>query len=101
MIRQQRSLLAQLRAGILPLRIETGRFYNIKDPQTNKYRKLKAGERLCEVCKDGNIEDEYHFVCICSVYRDIRETLYQKVMLNTSNFNDMNDLDKFFILIEQ
>ena len=35
--RQQRSLMAQL--GILPIRIETGRFTNIRDPITGKLKK--------------------------------------------------------------
>ena len=37
--RQQRSLMAQLRCGILPIRIETGRFTNIRDPITGKLKK--------------------------------------------------------------
>ena len=45
--RSQRSLLAQLRTGILPLRIETGRYQNILDKNTGKFRKMKSNERLC------------------------------------------------------
>ena len=40
--RSQRSLLAQLRTGILPLRIETGRYQNILDKNTGKFRKVKS-----------------------------------------------------------
>ena len=36
--RKQRSIVAQLRTGILPLRIETGRNENIKDPITGKMK---------------------------------------------------------------
>ena len=43
--RSQRSLVAQLRAGILPLAIEVGRFKNI--PEEN---------RLCELCDLGEVE---------------------------------------------
>ena len=39
------SLLTQLRSGILPLRIETGRFHSIKDNVTGQTRKLKVEER--------------------------------------------------------
>ena len=97
--RQQRSLLAQLRAGILPLRIETGRFNNIKDSVTGKYRKLRPDERLCEMCKDGLIEDEFHFVCVCSIYKNIRDELYCNVTLKDPNFCDMNNLEKFNYLL--
>ena len=42
MSRLQRSLMAQLRCGILPLKIETGRFQNVKDilPQNKNFFKV-------------------------------------------------------------
>ena len=49
--KQERSFLAQLRCGVLPLRIETGRFSG-----------LKAEERVCQLCDSGDIEDEKHFI---------------------------------------
>ena len=45
--RQQRSLLAQLRISILPLRLECGRFHNAPDHTTGKIRKLTVHERTC------------------------------------------------------
>ena len=42
MLIAHRSLLVQLRSGILPLRLETGRFQNIKDENTGYFRKLKV-----------------------------------------------------------
>ena len=45
----QRSLTAQLRAGILPLFIETGRFYNIK-----------LEDRICKLCNMDKIDNEIH-----------------------------------------
>ena len=41
MSRYQRSLLAQLRLGILPLQTVTGRFRNRKNEITGKFQKLK------------------------------------------------------------
>ena len=43
--RRRRSLLAQLRFCVLPLHIETGRFQNVKDNVTGKYRKVSVEER--------------------------------------------------------
>ena len=43
--RYKRSLLAQLRCGILPL-LETGRFVNVRDDETGRLRKLTVNERL-------------------------------------------------------
>ena len=53
MSRKQRSLLAQTRAGILPLKVETGRFRNIKDPLTGNMRRMKIEERTCDICKQN------------------------------------------------
>ena len=67
MNRQQRSLLAQLRCGILPLHIETGRFKTVRDDNHNCFRRINKSERLCHICKSGDIEDETHFICVCVV----------------------------------
>ena len=50
-----RSLFAQFRCGILPLEIEIGR-----------YRDIPLEKRLCQVCKNGSVEDEIHFLGNCS-----------------------------------
>ena len=68
--RKERSLMAQLRSGILPLRIETGR-----------YARESPDERLCKLCNDSTIEDEKHFVLNCSFYRDIRNQLLSSIDL--------------------
>ena len=68
MSRFDRSLLAKFRCGILQLHIETGRFSN-----------TKLEERLCCICNNNEIEDEIHFLCICSFYSNDRHTLYTPV----------------------
>ena len=52
--RYQRSLLSQLKLGILPLKIETDRYQGIPEHL-----------RLCQVCNSGSIENEYHFLFHC------------------------------------
>ena len=49
--RRQRSVLAQYRIGILPLRVETGRYIG-----------EKPEERICKICQSGQIEDEMHLL---------------------------------------
>ena len=49
--RNERSMLAQFRCGILPLRIETGRYVG-----------EKPEDRLCKMCERQLIEDEMHFL---------------------------------------
>ena len=65
--RHKRSLLAQLRLGILPLEIEVGRFRNI--PVEN---------RLCKCCDNNVVENEFHFVSECVRYADLRTVLYSQ-----------------------
>ncbi len=57
-----RAILAEFRSGILPLRIETGRWKN-----------ENIEERVCLVCKENIVEDEYHSLCICKRYDDVRQ----------------------------
>ena len=46
---QERSLLAQFWCGILPLKIKTGRFNLVRDSHINKFRRLDAYERTCQL----------------------------------------------------
>ena len=60
---KERSFLAQLRMGTLPLFIETGR-----------YTKVPANQRFCFNCPNS-IEDEFHFCFSCPVYNKFRNEL--------------------------
>jgi hypothetical protein len=73
----QRSLLAQLRLGILPLRLETGRFTN-----------MKISDRICQICQSNNIEDELHFLFSCDAYAQERHMFVQD--LNNICHNTVN-----------
>ena len=75
MSKYSRSLFAQLRLGILPLRLETGRFVNILDPINGNFRKLNVDERTCNICKSDSVEDEKHFIFECKKYDEERKQL--------------------------
>jgi hypothetical protein len=85
--RRRRSLLAEIRFGILPLHIETGRFRNVK-----------VEERLCEICKNNFVEDEVHFICVCPSYDDQRQVLFNSI--DYEHFNTMSIENKFVYLME-
>ena len=55
--RYNRSLMAQLRSGTLPLAIEVGR-----------YRGLAVEDRICTVCNLNITESELHFILECPAY---------------------------------
>ena len=75
--------MAQIRCGILPLKIETGRYSN-----------LPVEERLCDICNLGKVESEIHFMLECPMYSEERLTLYNAAHLDIDNRN-MNDLETF------
>ena len=83
MTANERSMLAQLRMGILPIKVETGRFVN-----------LKINERICDVCPENKIEDELHFLFNCEAYSDARREFIKEVSLNKVNFETLCDLEK-------
>ncbi len=85
--RKERSYLCQFRLGILPIRIETGRYIG-----------EKAEKRLCEICKDGNIEDETHIVLKCNIYDHLRIKYLPSEI--TSNIT-LNTTEKLNIIINE
>ena len=86
MPRAQRSLYAQFRCGILPLSIETGRYTN-----------TSVEERVCTICSNGDVEDEFHFVLVCEAYREDRNLLFAKLNVEAPNLSHMTS-QEFFLL---
>ena len=74
--------MSQLRCGILPLRIETGRFLN------EKYE-----ERICKFCNTSKVEDESHFVFECPFYKTERNAFLLKTDLTHSQFSNISNLN--------
>ena len=67
--RNQRSLVAKLKTGVLPLKLETGRW---KDSPLE--------HRLCIVCDDKKLENEYHFLVHCTAYDEIRDEFVERLV---------------------
>ena len=85
--RKERSPMAQLRCGILPLRIETGR-----------YTRKSPAERLCKLCDDAAIEDKKHFVLNCSFYHYIRNQFLHSMNLPT-DWNALGETERLTFLL--
>ena len=62
-----RNIIAKLRLSLHQLCIETGRHTGIE-----------RTERKCVLCDLNDIENEYHFVCRCPVYYNLRRQYLQK-----------------------
>ena len=88
--RQRRAIFAQFRCGILPIKIETGRF-----------RKMKVEERLCEMCNLGKVEDEAHFLCECPRYKELRVPLIRTANDRLANFNVLSYNEQLSFLVKE
>ena len=60
----QRRLIARLRMGVAPLRIELGRY----EVTAQGGRGLPVEARVCQACRCGCVEDEAHFVVECPAH---------------------------------
>ncbi len=87
--RYEKSLLAQLRYGILPLRIETGRFVN-----------EARCDRVCKLCNSGDIEDQIHFLFYCNFYNDLRQELNFKAKNMINDWDNLSDIVKLSVLFK-
>ena len=85
--RYEKSLLSQLRYGILPLRVETGRFVN--EPRCN---------RICTLCNSGQIEDQIHFIFHCNLYNEQRNNLNNKARNIVANWDSLSEIERLKLL---
>lgn len=82
MSRTHRSAFARFRAGVAPIRLETGRF-----------ERLPEQERTCPLCSTA-VETEKHVFLDCAAYEDIRNFLYEKIMQINNQFQVLSEQDK-------
>ncbi len=82
-----RQALSKLRTSNHHLMIESGR-----------YKQVSAELRFCPFCP-SKIEDEPHFICECSHYGKLRDSLFEKVTLITVNFPEFSSEEKFLYLM--
>ena len=74
--------------GILPLAIETEHFNN-----------TMTEERLCNICNNGEAEDEWHFIFCCETYENERQLFFNEITLKTPDFiylTEENQMDHLF-----
>lgn len=67
--RNLRLFISRLRLSVHPLRIQTGRY---------AINRIPRDQRHCNCCNTLDIEDEYHFICICSCFSNIRKKYLHK-----------------------
>ena len=73
--------LKKFRLSSHDLAIERGRFENIP-----------RDERICRYCNLNMIENEYHFLLVCSLYRDLRRKYFKNYYCRWPTLNKFDDL---------
>ena len=95
MSQRRRSFMSQLRTGILPLELQTGRFTPIYDKKKTKNRQRTPNERTCKICDNNDIENEYNFIRVCPIYNGIRKQLVNSAKTKTIKFELLALENKF------
>ena len=85
--RSQRSLIAKLHLGILPIHIETGR-----------YNRIERELRVCLVCNNGRVEDEFHVMFYCQAHKEARYILTNEALKVEPRYQTYNDIHKLQFL---
>ncbi len=88
--RYNRSLLAKLLCGILPLEVETGRYIDVKKEF-----------RFCTVCKTRKVEDEYHFLFSCRALQEERSAYYLENIDDFAEFILLPDYEKVKLMLSK
>ena len=50
--------------------------------ETGRHSGIARENRTCGFCNTNDIEDEYHFVLICPLYKDIRSSFIKRYFKN-------------------
>ena len=93
-----RQALCKFRTSAHSLKIETGR-----------WNKTPCCNRLCELCNLNQVEDEFHFLLVCSKYQDLRAkfiplyyfnppVMYKfSTLLSSENVNTIRQLSRYIV----
>ena len=77
--KKYRSAYEKFRCGVAPIKLETGHFGQ---------KRLPVDQRLCESC--GVVQDEYHVLMDCEMYRDIRHNLFNEITTVQLDFREQS-----------
>ncbi len=88
--RIQRSLLAKLSSGTLPLELEIGRYTNVDEE-----------DHLCRICNTNQVETEYHFLFDCAPLQWVRSGFYVDHVPNIGWFMLLPDHKKVMYLLSK
>ncbi len=88
--RGQRSTVAKLYGGILPIQLEVGRYTNVK-----------REKRLCKLCESGKLEDELHFLFECKSLKDCRKKEIKPLRKQIPGYKEKPNIEILTILTDK
>ena len=57
--------------------------------ETGRHQNIARNDRICKHCIHRNIENEYHFILTCPIYRDLRLKYLPKFAYSWANIQKM------------
>ena len=72
--KKYRSAYAKFICGVAPTKLESGRY---------RQNRVPVDQSLCESCDE--VEDEYHVLMDCNMYRDFRHNLFNEITTSENN----------------
>ncbi len=81
--RKHRSLVTKLKAGVLSLKVLTGRFKGA-DPVL----------RVCDLCNSGEWEDEMYYLYRCSAIEPARKPFINKMKVKIEGFDNHSEEER-------
>jgi len=65
--------------------------------ELGRHNKTDINNRICPLCKNG-VEDEYHFIILCSSLNNIRNKMFANILSIFPSFHVLTDEKKFLYL---
>ena len=57
-----------------------------------RYESIPRNERICKYCNQNMTENEYHFLLVCPLYRELRHKYFKKYYCQWPTLNKFDDL---------
>ena len=67
--------------------------------ELRRHNKTDINNRICPLCKNG-VEDEYHFIILCSSLNNIRNKMLANILSIFPSFHVFTDEKKFLYLFK-
>jgi hypothetical protein len=89
----------KLRSNYTKLRTSNHNLKSETDRRNNKNNYVPYEQRYCKKCNLNKVENEYHFLTICPLYKSERESLYDRLSEENKFFLSYSDWERFLWML--